>query len=142
MSKAARIRMLRLLIRVAISGMSMLIFVAHINSSPRFEFIDRIENYMYDVRIRLTMPGTLDERIVIIDIDEASQAALGQWPWPRDTLATIIDNLFDVYGIQVLGFDALFAEAEESPVERVRAPDGRLASSVRRATCCRDFGKS
>lgn len=96
-----------------------MVFVAHISSSPRFEFIDRIENYMYDVRIRLTMPDTLDDRIVIVDIDEASQAELGRWPWPRDTLALIVDNLFDVYGIQVLGFDVLFAEAEESSAERM-----------------------
>jgi len=74
---------------------------------------------MYDVRIRLTMPDTLDDRIVIVDIDEASQAELGQWPWPRNTLAVIVDNLFDHYGVRVLGFDALFAEAEESSAERM-----------------------
>ena len=119
MASVARIRTLRLLIRIAISAVSLMVFVAHISSSPRFEFIDRIENYMYDVRIRLTMPDTLDDRIVIVDIDEASQAELGRWPWPRDTLAIIVDNLFDVYGIQVLGFDALFAEAEESSAERM-----------------------
>ena len=119
MTSAARTRTLRLVVRIAISGVSMLVFVAHIASSPRFEFIDRIENYMYDVRIRLTMPDTLDDRIVIVDIDEASQAELGQWPWPRNTLAVIVDNLFDHYGIRVLGLDALFAEAEESSAERM-----------------------
>lgn len=93
----------------------------HIAASPRFEVIDRIENYLYDVRIRLTMPGTVDDRIVIIDIDEASQAELGQWPWPRNTLAAIVDQLFDLYGIRVLGLDALFAEAEETSAERVIA---------------------
>ncbi len=119
MSSAARIRTLRLLTRITISAVSLVVFLMHIASSPRFEFIDRIENYMYDVRIRLTMPNTLDERIVIVDIDEASQAELGQWPWPRNTLATIVDNLFDIYGIQVLGFDVLFAEGEESSAERM-----------------------
>jgi adenylate cyclase len=93
----------------------------HVQGSPRFEIIDRIENYLYDVRVRLTMPGTIDERVVIVDIDEASQAELGQWPWPRDTLADIVDNLFDGYGIKVLGFDVLFAEAEETSAERVIA---------------------
>jgi adenylate cyclase len=67
----------------------------------------------------MTMPGTVDERIVIIDIDEASQAELGQWPWPRNTLATLVDRLFDDYGVRVLGLDALFAEAEETSAERV-----------------------
>jgi adenylate cyclase len=119
MSSAARFRGIRLLVRIAISGLSLLIFAMHIAGKPRFEIIDRVENYLYDVRIRLTMPGTLDDRIVIVDIDEASQVELGQWPWPRDTLATIVDNLFDHYGVTVMGFDALFAEAEETSAERL-----------------------
>lgn len=119
MSSAARLRGIRLLVRIAISGLSLLIFAMHIAGKPRFEIVDRVENYLYDVRIRLTMPGTLDKRIVIVDIDEASQVELGQWPWPRDTLATIVDNLFDHYGVRVMGFDALFAEAEETSAERL-----------------------
>jgi hypothetical protein len=81
---------------------------------------------LYDVRVLLTMPGTIDDRIVIVDIDEASQVELGQWPWPRDTLATIVDHLFDDYSVKVLGFDVLFAEAEETSAERLLA---RIARS-------------
>ena len=112
-------RAVRLLIRVLISALMLALFAAHIAAKPRFEIIDRIENYLYDVRVRLTMPGNVDDRIVIIDIDEASQAELGQWPWPRNTLAAIIDRLFDDYEIQILGLDALFAEAEERSAERL-----------------------
>jgi adenylate cyclase len=113
--------MVRLLVRVAISAAALAVFALHIAASPRFEVIDRVENYLYDVRIRLTMPGTVDERIVIVDIDEASQAELGQWPWPRNTLAAIVDRLFDVYAVRVLGLDVLFAEAEETSAERLVA---------------------
>lgn len=104
-------RTTRLLTRIAISAIVLAVFVMHVSSSPRFEIIDRMENYLYDVRVRLTMPGGIDERIVIVDIDEASQVQLGQWPWERDTLADIIDVLFDDYEIKALGFDVLFAEA-------------------------------
>ena len=126
MTSAARLRWFRLLVRIAISGVFLVIFALHISGAPRLEIIDRIENYLYDVRVRITMPGTVDERVVIIDIDEASQVQFGQWPWPRDTLATIVNRLFDDYGIRVLGFDALFAEAEETSAERLI---GRLESS-------------
>lgn len=38
-----------------------------------------------------------DPRLLIVDIDEASLARMGrefgQWPWPRDTLATVLDYL-------------------------------------------------
>lgn len=121
MSSAARTRTVRLLTRIAISAIALAFFAMHIAASPRFELVDRIENYLYDVRIRLTMPSTVDDRIVIVDIDEASQAELGQWPWPRNTLAAIVDRLFDHYGISVLGLDVLFAEAEETSAERVIA---------------------
>ena len=119
MSSAARTRLLRLLIRLAISGIAFAFFALHIAGKPRFEIIDRVENYLYDVRVRLTMPGTIDDRIVIIDIDEASQIELGQWPWPRKTLAQIVDRLFDDYEISVLGLDVLFAEAEETSAKRL-----------------------
>ena len=104
-------RTTRLLTRVAISAVILIVFAMHIANSPRFEIIDRMENYLYDVRVRMTMPGGVDDRIVIVDIDEASQVQLGQWPWERDTLAAIVDTLFDDYGIKALGFDVLFAEA-------------------------------
>ncbi|MCI0517597.1 MAG: adenylate/guanylate cyclase domain-containing protein [Woeseiaceae bacterium] len=119
MSSAASLRWFRLFIRLGISALSLLIFALHVASSPRFEIIDRIENYLYDVRVLMTMPATVDDRIVIVDIDEASQLELGRWPWPRDTLATIVDKLFDDYSIRVLGFDVLFAEAEETSAERL-----------------------
>lgn len=110
MSSGVRIGTLRLLIRLAISGAAFLLFALHIMSAPRFEILDRIENYLYDARIRMTMPGTVDERVVIIDIDERSQLRLGQWPWPRATLAELVDSLFDDYNVRVLGLDVLFAE--------------------------------
>jgi adenylate cyclase len=119
MSSTHGTRSVRLLVRLLISGLSLALLTLHIAGAPRFELIDRVENYLYDVRLRLTMPGTVDDRIVIIDIDEASQAKLGQWPWPRDTLATIVDRLFDDYEIQVFGLDALFAESEEGSAERL-----------------------
>jgi adenylate cyclase len=104
-------RTARLLTRIAISSIVLVVFAVHVSSSPRFEIIDRMEIYLYDVRVRLTMPGDIDDRIVIVDIDEASQVQLGQWPWERNTLAGIVDTLFDTYEISALGFDVLFAKA-------------------------------
>ena len=125
MSSAARTRTVRLLVRLAISGIALFVFALHIAGKPRYEILDRIENYLYDVRIRMTMPGTVDERIVIVDIDEASQAELGQWPWPRNTLAAIVDRLFDDYGIRVLGLDALggFAVRRDQDLVALAAQD-------------------
>ena len=129
MTSAARTRLIRGLARIVISGLALVVFILHIAATPRLEIIDRVENYLYDVRIRLTMPATVDNRIVIIDIDEASQAELGQWPWPRNTLATLVDRLFDDYGVRVFGLDVLFAEAEETSAERVLDELAAVASA-------------
>ena len=77
-------------------------------------FIDRLENFSYDMRLNLMMPRTIDERIVIVDIDEKSLKEQGRWPWARDTMATLMDQLFDRYQIDTLGFDVVFAEKDES----------------------------
>jgi adenylate cyclase len=77
-------------------------------------FVERLENYTYDVRLKWTMPGTIDPRVVIVDIDEKSLLQQGHWPWPRNKLAHMVDVLFDQYKIDVLGFDVLFAERDDS----------------------------
>ena len=41
------------------------------------------------------MPGTLEPRVVIVDIDSRSLAAIGSWPWPRAELARLVDTLFE-----------------------------------------------
>ena len=60
------------------------------------------------------MPKGLEERVVILDIDEKSLQEVGRWPWPRDVMARIIDKLFDKYHIKILGFDVVFAESDYS----------------------------
>ena len=49
----------------------------------------------------------------IVDIDEASLAAIGQWPWPRTTVARLLETLRD-QGAAAVAFDVLFAEADQN----------------------------
>lgn len=77
-------------------------------------FIQGLENYTYDARLKLMMPRTVDDRIVIVDIDEKSLREQGRWPWGRNKLAQLVDKLFDDYQINTLGFDVVFAEKDES----------------------------
>ena len=100
------------------------LFLAHAVHLLRVPLFDNLEAIVYDTRLRLTMPRTVDPRIVILDIDEKSlqekeQGGEGRWPWPRDRLALLLDKLFDKYGIAVVGFDVVFAERDESSGIRV-----------------------
>ncbi|RYY93680.1 MAG: adenylate/guanylate cyclase domain-containing protein, partial [Comamonadaceae bacterium] len=76
--------------------------------------LQRLDDIIYDGRLRATMPGTLDERIVIVDIDEKSLAEVGRWPWARNRLAALVDELFDRQQVSLLGFDVVFAEPDDS----------------------------
>jgi adenylate cyclase len=67
----------------------------------------------------LGLDAKVDDRIVILDIDEKSLQEIGRWPWPRDVMARIVDKLFDDYRIGIVGFDVVFAEADYSSGIRV-----------------------
>jgi adenylate cyclase len=60
------------------------------------------------------MPRGMDERIVILDIDERSLGEIGRWPWSRDLLAETLDKLFTRYGVELVAFDVVWAERDPS----------------------------
>ena len=55
-----------------------------------------------------TAPGG---ETVIATIDEKSLSELGRWPWPRTTIARLIDTL-SAHGAKVVGLDIVFAEPD------------------------------
>ncbi|MGE4615478.1 MAG: CHASE2 domain-containing protein, partial [Gammaproteobacteria bacterium] len=100
--------------RLALSTLVLVGFLVHATGAFRLAFIDQMENLAYDSHLQLTMPNTLDDSVVIVDIDEVSLTAEGRWPWPRDKLARLVENLFEEYEVRLVGFDIVFAEADES----------------------------
>ena len=60
--------------------------------------------------------------IRIVDIDEASLSKLGQWPWPRDRLAALVNELSGL-GAAAIAFDIVFPEADRmSPRKLAEEP--------------------
>lgn len=102
------------LIRFALGLVVVLVFLANAADVIRIPFVERLELMLYDARLHLTMPGGVDDRIVIVDIDERSLAAEGQWPWRRDRVGHLVDQLFDHYQTGLVGFDVVFAEPDET----------------------------
>ena len=102
------------IIRLALSALILATLLLDTSGVYKYPFIGQLENWTYDARLNFTLPDTLDDRIVIVDIDENSLAEIGRWPWGRDKLAIIIDNLFDYYQAKVVSFDIVFAEKDQS----------------------------
>ncbi len=101
-------------LRIVISLAILIFFLLQAGPPISSNFLQALEHRAYDVRLQLTMPNTVDTRIVIIDIDDKSLKEIGHWPWPRETLAKLLDLLFHTYHIDVLGMDVVFAEADNS----------------------------
>lgn len=104
----------QLLPRLLVSLACVLILAGHAGRHWNIPLLTVLDNYFYDVRTQLLMPNTVDQRIVIVDIDEKSLARIGHWPWSRDKVADLIATLTDHYGVAVIGFDIVFAEPDGS----------------------------
>jgi len=59
-------------------------------------------------------PGTVDPRLVLLEIDDDSLADLGGWPLPRSVYARIVSAL-EAAGAKCIAFDILFTERSENP---------------------------
>jgi adenylate cyclase len=73
--------------------------------------VETLRHWTFDLFQRLKPRVETKLPVRIVDIDEKSLAELGQWPWPRTTLATLLDRLAD-NGAVTVGFDVLFAEPD------------------------------
>ena len=102
------------LIRIVLGLALALAFLGHSARVYQIPLLNTLDAFVYDARLRLTTRGGIDQRIVIIDLDEKSLAEYGRWPWSRDKMAALVTQLFDRYGVVMLGFDVVFAEPDGS----------------------------
>jgi adenylate cyclase len=80
------------------------------------------EHLVKDPIHRLLASDEADPRVVIVDVDEASIARLGSWPWPRARVADLLEALVGAYGVRAVGVDIVFPAPADS------AGDARLAA--------------
>jgi adenylate cyclase len=89
-----------------------------------FRFVDNIENSLLDLKFQIRGgPKTAEEKqafqekahVVVAAIDEKSvrMPGLGMWPWPRDKIAMLIQQL-NRCGAKAIGFDVVFSEPDAS----------------------------
>ena len=72
-----------------------------------------LDNRLIDLLFdwRGSLPVT--DNVVIVDIDDESLAEIGQWPWPRDTVAKLVSTIH-ANGAVVIGFDIVFPEPDRT----------------------------
>jgi len=68
--------------------------------------------------------------VAIVDIDEASLRAIGQWPWPRSRIADLIDAMARG-GSVAIGFDIVFSEPDRLSPGQIAKDNVALDSRVK-----------
>ncbi len=104
-------------LRFVLSVGSLLLCFGLLNEAVSLKLITQLELLAYDWRMTARPPAdNIDSRIAIIDIDERSLAAEGQWPWPRTRIAKLITTLATDYQTSAIGLDILFPESDRNPL--------------------------
>lgn len=76
-------------------------------------FLQTIEVKALDAKFHTRGEREISERVAIIAIDDKSLEELGRWPWPRWTMAELLDELRAAEAGAV-GFDIVFAEPDQN----------------------------
>jgi adenylate cyclase len=100
------IQLLSVLVVLAIAGAQML------NTEPLRQGRDGLFDIYQRLSPRMVAPGE-GNNVVVVDIDDESLRRVGQWPWPRDIVARMLDRLTDAE-VASVGFDMVFSEPDRT----------------------------
>jgi adenylate cyclase len=81
--------------------------------------VERLNHAITDIQISLLPKTNLSALPVIIEVDERSLAAFGQWPWPRYQVARLL-NAINQAGASAIGIDALFIEKDRTSLVEIQ----------------------
>jgi len=91
-------------------------------------FLISLERAVYDTLARASDHRSPGGRVVIVDVDERSLSAVGQWPWRRDLVGQLVSNLRNL-DASVIALDIIFAEPDRLSDHAIN-PDAALAASL------------
>lgn len=115
----------RLLIDTGVIGLTLTLFVTILDYSSHA--LGSLDDWFYDLRARYcqfyTPPAT--DKLIHIDIDDTSLDGIGNWPWPRDHLAEMIDEIGHA-GAKAIFMDIIFDKPGNSAPENPSIPTPRL----------------
>ncbi len=81
--------------------------------------VENLDHKVWDLLTGWVGPGKPSGRVVVVEIDEASLAEFGGWPWPRDLLGRITRRVLENGAVAVV-FDMMFPQEDRrmpSPAE-------------------------
>jgi adenylate cyclase len=80
--------------------------------------VEGIRLQVFDVLLRLAPRPYRDLPVRVVDFDDETLRRLGQWPWPRTMMATLVERLHAL-GAAPIAFDVVFAEPDRTSPAQV-----------------------
>ncbi|MEO5766694.1 MAG: CHASE2 domain-containing protein [Casimicrobiaceae bacterium] len=118
--------------RIRIAGFAILLALAALLSMEP-AWLARLQAAGFDAYQALSPRVAASPSTLVVDIDEKSIAALGQWPWPRTVLARVVRNIARARPAAI-GVDVLMTEPDRlSParaLEQAGAADPTLVERI------------
>ena len=94
-----------------------------------------LENLVFDQYQRWQpRPYAFDQPVRIVDIDDESIHLIGRWPWPRQTMAQLVEALAKAH-VAAIGFDVLFSEADRPSGDMKACMQGAVHAADAEARC-------
>jgi adenylate cyclase len=105
-------------VSLASIGVGLLTWLVLLLSQP--VWLQRVQELALDGSWRLLSSAREERRIVLVDIDERSLQEVGQWPWPRETQARLVDALA-AQAVSLQVFDIVFSSPQPGDLALARA---------------------
>jgi len=99
-----------MLLRLAIAAVAVLL-AAGAEWAPGISVPDE---WLRDQFIRGHVVTTPEPRVLVVDIDEASLASHGNWPWPRSRLADLVEILLGDYAARGVALDIVLPQPADA----------------------------
>src|SRR3569833_2179790 len=93
--RLSRIHWRRAAIRALLAAIPLLFLAPLSLGGGSSQSLDRLENYLYDLRARLLMPTAANSKVVVGEPDDSRT-------WNHAQLATLVDQLFNHYGARLV----------------------------------------
>jgi adenylate cyclase len=96
-----------------------------------------LENLVFDQYQRWRpRPYDFDQPVRIVDIDDESIRRIGRWPWPRQTMADLVEAITKA-GAAAIGFDVEFSE-KDKPTDEEKACIQRVIRTADQTERCQE----
>ena len=102
---------------LGIALLAVFLFIYYVDPYP-VEFL-RLKTFDFYQELKpREIPSPRGKPVTIIDFDEESLNEVGQWPWPRTTIAKLVQNLKQL-GAALVAFDIVFAEPDRMNPDKI-----------------------